>query len=196
MPNWVYNNVLVSGKIKEVDRFKEHMSRPFKYQVKSVIDNVSGYTEETGQFNFFNVIAPSEDIMDQYAEQPARAGVPTSDPQWWAKTLDVSETDNSWYNWNIRNWGTKWNAANATVEELAQRRPDKKRLLYTFDTPWDAPIKLYNNMAEQWPNLVFFMRSQEETGWGVRAKYKNGKGVYLDYLDYVMPDFLDKLLRK
>jgi hypothetical protein len=39
----------------------------------------------------------------------------------------------TWYEWCLREWGTKWNPSEVAVDD------DPQRLTYRFDTAWDAP---------------------------------------------------------
>ena len=40
----------------------------------------------------------------------------------------------NWYDWHVKNWGTKWNASNTYVEDLGDGR-----VRIEFDTPWSTP---------------------------------------------------------
>jgi hypothetical protein len=42
----------------------------------------------------------------------------------------------TWYEWRVKNWGTKWNARRAELTE------DAGLLVFHFDTPYDAPRAL------------------------------------------------------
>lgn len=46
----------------------------------------------------------------------------------------------SWYNWRIKNWGTKWNATNDYIDEDA--------LVMEFETAWDAPINIIMELSK------------------------------------------------
>ena len=61
-----------------------------------------------------------------------------------------SEGDN-WYNWNVNNWGTKWDA-DPQVFDI-----DENNISLDFSTAWSPPIYLYDYLTEQ--------------GWDVEALY-------------------------
>ena len=42
--------------------------------------------------------------------------------------------DLTWYNWNIRNWGTKWNAYNSSCQTIDGVTE------IIFDTAWSPPL--------------------------------------------------------
>jgi len=48
-----------------------------------------------------------------------------------------------WYNWNIKNWGTKWDVDLENIE-----RVDENTLTAVFDSAWSPPIEAYNHMVE------------------------------------------------
>lgn len=47
----------------------------------------------------------------------------------------------SWYDWNTANWGTKWNASETDVDEKRQR--------IEFDTAWDMPRPILQEIANK-----------------------------------------------
>lgn len=54
--------------------------------------------------------------------------------------------DGSWYDWCIRNWGTKWDVGGAN--EFADQ-PDANTLELKFDSAWSPPIEAYRALEEQ-----------------------------------------------
>ena len=92
--------------------------------------------------------------LDEYQEQPKRSELDLKDENWWADTQKVASTDNSWYNWNIRNWGTKWETQ--TEDGCINDQTDES-ITVCFDTAWSPPIEFYSKM--------------EDLGWSVKAYY-------------------------
>lgn len=50
----------------------------------------------------------------------------------------------SWYDWNIANWGTKWDLCEVRVD-----RHDANNITLSFDTAWSPPIEAYGTLEEQ-----------------------------------------------
>lgn len=104
------------------------------------------------EFDFNNLITPS-------------------DTEWYHK-------DDNWYNWNIANWGTKWNAYDVVLNEAIDN--DHPFLGYTFTTAWSPPtgvmLALVDYMVEQRLDVYMDWCYEEEQGWGGRMHYdmKNG----------------------
>lgn len=70
-----------------------------------------------------------------------------------------------WYDWNVANWGTKWDLCDITVSQ-----PYDDTVLLHFDTAWSPPIEAYAKL--------------EELGFQVRAYYYESgmqfAGIYED----------------
>ena len=81
-----------------------------------------------------------------------------------------------WYDWNIENWGTKWDAYDVDVH-----RPTAEELYITFDTAWAPPVPVIQAMQEQHPELSIFA-SFDEYGMMIRGEIEtDGTVTYLDY---------------
>lgn len=50
----------------------------------------------------------------------------------------------SWYDWNIANWGTKWDLCEPRIERI-----DDNTVQITCDTAWSPPITAYESMLEK-----------------------------------------------
>jgi hypothetical protein len=84
---------------------------------------------------------------------------------------------NHWYDWNVRNWGTKWDVAIRHGEEYPETElmeEDETSLSYRFNTAWSPPVPAIDKLSQQYPDLEFNLYYQEETGWGGEIEFKNG----------------------
>lgn len=61
-----------------------------------------------------------------------------------------------WYNWNVRNWGTKWELSDVSLD-----RTDRE-LTYYMESAWSPPVEAINNLAKQYPTLTFTIKSLDE----------------------------------
>ena len=60
------------------------------------------------------------------------------------------KTDDRWYDWNIKNWGTKWGSFNGSMEF------DKKygdEVSYKFDTAWSPPAPILKALQDKFPDI-------------------------------------------
>jgi len=71
-----------------------------------------------------------------------------------------------WYDWRIAKWGTKWNAANTTV--------DKEERRITFDTAWAAPLPVVEALAK---TANFIHSWEDEDGTVKENTYLDGKKI-------------------
>ena len=114
MPNWVYNGLTIEGPKESIFKLVEQMNKPFTTFTHEMTENgmtSKDFTYENPIFSFWNIIAPTD--FEAYKGDSARSTLDSSDPNWWSDTQALAKTDNSWYNWNIRNWGVKWDVANS-----------------------------------------------------------------------------------
>jgi len=63
-----------------------------------------------------------------------------------------------WYDWQIANWGTKWDAR---VEEYDDSNADIEVYVY-FDTAWNAPDEFFKFFADKYPDARFENEYNEE----------------------------------
>ena len=49
-----------------------------------------------------------------------------------------------WYDWQVKNWGTKWDVGWADGAELV----DINTVVLNFDSPWNAPVTAYYALSE------------------------------------------------
>ncbi len=174
MPNWVYNSLAIEAVEADPQQIKELMTQlnqPFSVTHDS-------WNVDTGQmeknpttynnpiFAFWNVIRPLN-LEAYFGEQPKH------DP-----SKPITFDSDHWYDWNIRNWGTKWDVANqdgdSPYNDTSMENTDNS-VIYSFNTAWSVPYPAILKLSEQYPELVMSLFYQEETGWGGNAQFMNGK---------------------
>lgn len=85
----------------------------------------------------------------------------------WMVPRPADQEDN-WYDWNISNWGTKWDVDTAEVVD----DNEEDSIVITFDTAWAPPLDAFRTWAER-DGRVTFELSFFEPGVGFvgRANY-------------------------
>ena len=170
MPNWVYNGLTIEGNPEQVDKLVEQMNTPFVNSVTSRGD-LSYEIKQTKFinpiFSFRNIIGPTD--LDAYQGQPDMS----------KPFGDFSGDD--WYNFNIRNWGTKWDVAVAEDDQYSDTYMEgpvenggNKVVYYNFNTAWSRPVPAITKLSEQYPSLLFTLSYEEETGWGGEMEFLRG----------------------
>lgn len=162
MPNWVHNSMVVTGSEEEVKRFVDQAGQPYitKYKIYNQETNEYELTEykNESELSFWNFVRPEEEILEEYyGEEPRRSLADA-----------IKFEGNHWYDWNVRNWGCKWDASEVSLEQWGSGE-----VQYTFETPWGPPIEAFRVMAAQFPELEISVTYTEEQGWG-------GEGVGMD----------------
>lgn len=174
MPNWVYNGLTIEGKPESVKKLMEQMNSPFvrvhdQWNVKTQQMEKQQVTYPNPVFAFWNIIKPTD--MEAYdGPQPKTDSL--------AEALTFSS--DHWYDWNVRNWGTKWDVAisstetypNTTIEDTVNG--DNHVVHYNFETAWSRPMTALLNLSEQYPDLLFTLSYEEETGWGGECEILRG----------------------
>lgn len=73
----------------------------------------------------------------------------------------------TWYEWRIKNWGTKWPAGGIVVNENSVE----------FDTAWSFPTQIVQRLSELFPDInISYLYADEDCGYNTgRGKFVAGK---------------------
>lgn len=168
MPNWVFNELKVSGSPTEVQKLKEQMNKPFTDLIEILGKSGRELKEvkySNPVFSFRNIIAPTDlKVYRSYDEEDERF----------------------WYDWNTRNWGVEWDVAvpddgpqypyTQIVSDFSLVSAKANRILtYKFRTPLGTAEYALLTLSLQYPTLRFTLEYQADTGWGGETQYQNGK---------------------
>ena len=155
MPNWVFNHLTIDGSKEDIAKVKAQVGAVVKRKYKGV-DEVDEKIDEEPIFSFMNILPPPEDKLEEYhAVHGYTGGEKTGD------------TEYNWYNFNVREWGTKWDARDVDLLE-----EHKTSLHYKFDTAWSPPTPVIEKLAQQNPNLNITLEYREEQGWGAEINFQ------------------------
>ena len=176
MPNWVYNGLTIEGPKESVTKLVEQMNTPFTRihdnwdtSTMSMVKKQTLYSSPI--FSFWNIIKPTD--LEAYDNQPNR-------------TLPIAEQlkfeGNDWYSWNVRNWGVKWDVAVSNDEKYPDTymegptpNGDNLVVYYNFNTAWGIAEPALAELSSQYPDLLFTLGYEEETGWGGELEILRGK---------------------
>ena len=171
MPNWVYNSLTIEGSAEDISAIKKQVNQPFQRQHDSwnmetkemeLVDTL--YPNPV--FAFWNIIKPTN--LEAYNKQ-ADHTLPIAD--------QLLFSGDNWYDFNVRNWGTKWDVAVSWDEEYPETElmeESETSLAYRFNTAWSPPEPAIAKLSEQYPNCSFTLSFEEETGWGGEYLFENG----------------------
>lgn len=156
MPNWVFNNVDIYGTKESLDEFRE---RALAY--KSLFTDCDPDDPEPfePEFSFHAFITLPESKYAEYRETngsklDGNGGI-----------IRTGDTEFNWYNWNTKNWHTKWDACNPEIDVNSDTN-----IQIRFDTAWSPPMPVFEKMVSMFPALSFNIEWEEEQEWGGRAR--------------------------
>lgn len=173
MPNWVYNGLTIQGPKESVTKLKEQMNQPFtrvhnnwNTETQQMEKKLTTYPNPV--FAFWNIIKPTD--LDAYDKQPD-----------WSNGINNDGDD--WYTWNLRNWGTKWDVAVSADDKHPDTYMEETEdewtasVFYNFNTAWGVADKALTNLSSQYPDLLFTLSYEEESGWGGECEYLRGETI-------------------
>ena len=139
MPNWCYNHLEISANADYI--------LPLKEVIQKIIKESNGKKEYPKLFSLFYPVPeelnytvgyPPSKTADQIAELVKRYGA----------------TD--WYDWSLKNWGCKWDAADMDIQES-----NDVFIHLCFNTPWSPPISFYTKLANDYKVDIHATYSEE-----------------------------------
>jgi len=128
-------------------------------------NEVSIYSEDANQIRSFMKFVKSKDCdfdFNRIVPSPNWNKTPDENGELPVKDKDApsfmdirkfptsGKTDDRWYDWNIKNWGTKWGSFNGSMEF------DKKygdEVSYKFDTAWSPPAPILKALQDKFPDI-------------------------------------------
>ena len=174
MPNWVYNGLTIEGPKDSVIKLKEQMNQPFLDYITPNGDlaySIEKTKYSNPVFSFRNIISPTD--LEAYKAQP---------------DFKAEGEQNDWYSWNIRNWGVKWDVAVSNDDKHPDTYMEEHEngenyvVYYNFNTAWGVADKALTNLSSQYPDLLFTLSFEEETGWG--GEWEILRGVIISQSEY------------
>ena len=186
MPNWVSNTITATAESKtQLDAFLEK-AKGEQSQIRS---------EGNEDFHFGAFVHPSDENLPYY-----KGEIEEEKPEGWEEMTPAEQMAHSlkfsgrnWYDWNITNWGTKWDAGDTHIERVGDLDA-----LISFQTAWAIPEPILHAIAEQHPELTFNIWAEEEQGWGAEFFAEKGElsltrewDIPNSHADYVERDNVD-----
>ncbi len=132
MPNWCENRVsFYSDNTEEIAELKEIFNS----------DNV------------FQKIKPAPDwknTPNEAGQLPVKREVKNPAGQIVYTTYDFPDgkNDDRWYDWNVNNWGTKWD-----IDGGISDGDDDYCFEISFETAWAPPEGIYYELREKYPDV-------------------------------------------
>ena len=184
MPNWCYNYLSAEGSEDEISKLKLQLNRPFtkvhdQWNPETSKMEMKEYSYSNPVFAFHNIYNHKQDgISDEIYNSQADHSVPLQEQLMFA--------GNNWYDWNVRNWGTKWDV---DADDIDFERVDGQ-VHASFDTAWGPPLAFYRSLEEDhgYKVIGYYI----ESGQDFCGIYEDGDYEHYD-IDENVPDRLDEV---
>jgi len=95
----------------------------------------------------------------------------------WMSPRPKAEED--WYNWNIQNWGTKWDICDAYIDDVIE----DDEIQFSFSTAWAPPIEAFHTWAVNDGRVQFTLEYWEPGCAFVGSANYDGEYFDDDYVD-------------
>lgn len=166
MPNWVTSRTVIEGPAEVIADLRKQVSTPYTspWDADQTV---------SGPFLLWNIIRPLD--MVAYLGQPAKvANNPVDNLEAWREEIQQEmRVGMDWWNWNVRNWGTKWETTSAGVME--DETTDTKLVVY-YDTAWSPPAAALEILSRQYPDAVITSLFRDENDcFAGRVQFAKGE---------------------
>jgi len=87
--------------------------------------------------------------------------------------------EEGWYEWNIENWGTKWNCDAQDWVKVENPNEDESSVTFWFDSAWSPPTALYEFIESI--STMNIKASYNEGGMGFVGEFVDGVDECFNY---------------
>ena len=139
-----------------------------------------GYEQAEGHWEVNGLLIEKEVLDNGTIKDFVAAGFGGSEVCPTHKLGEISSHPDWWYNWNVANWGTKWNCGEVWSDRADDLATDG-RTSYNFETAWSPASPVIEALAEQFPTLTITHRYCEAgMGFAGEVVYERGSFVSQD----------------
>lgn len=173
MPNWCNNNFSIKGNVDTIRDLWESAQK-------------SG--------GLLSAIAPLPEILEG-TTSPTPADIDSSLQQ----TMIAQTGSDNWYDWQVRNWGTKWDV-DLDGLEFTDNGDGTAMIEGWFESAWSPPIEAYETLADDFDSCHIHATYHEpgmDFGgvWDSDGDCEMFDGIS-EYLDNNEPDLWSPLARE
>ena len=136
MPNWTSNEVRFKSRInskRQLSRLKKRLRGVVEYE-DYISPTETKKSKEVNVFDFNKIIKMPKALKG--TTSPTQKGDEKKAEQ---RLKKYGAKD--WYDWNNKNWGTKWNSCETEIIE-----DERDGLTYSFNTAWDCPREIVEKL--------------------------------------------------
>jgi len=200
MPNWASSKVTLIGDYDTVMAIKDRLAKPYTtpWAGETNWDNTTIPAEQVeGVFLLWNIVKP--DNLDTYLERDKKAfeqivkadpdlveidkadrtSTPFDSNEALVQILQERKTSDDWYNWNVRNWGTKWEITDKASVFYEIPTDTGLEICYHLESAWSPPAEALDHLARQYPDITINLSSIDESDcFAYEAQWLDGDKFY------------------
>ena len=166
MPNWCANAVTIKGTEEKIAEIK-----------KVVTDYHAEYYDKSGNnptvkgLLAYCISEPDYDVV------PVKETYPKD-----GEANKATIRKNSWWDWRVQNWGTKWEVAAHIVDD------SEKEIVLRFDSAWAPPLEAYSELLKR-EGITSILAFYYEQAMDFAGKYKDGELEQIQISNLTHADF-------
>ena len=158
MPNWCENCLLIKGTKEQLKLFiKKNMGYPVQYPPQ--LKGEKRKRSKKVKYFCFNAMVRTpkkvvkigydggKKVSEELMEKARKTGE------------DVFPIDG--FNWNIANWGTKWDIDHQKITKKRITWEGDEQIHLYFSTAWNPPFRWFEKVVQAFPKLEFKMNYWE-----------------------------------
>lgn len=153
MPNWATNTLAFSGPKESVDRVRESLvpeegdtaARDYMLDFNHLVPMPEALNGVASPTKVVTTREEADEINKSFPWRDRKA-ITRSE----AELLTALYGATNWYDWSLRNWGTKWNGSGVVV-----LRDTPGLLVLRFDTAWTEPGEYLEKISRKHGLTIF-----------------------------------------
>ena len=169
MPNWTFNILKVTDETqldkKSLEKDGSKDEKASRKELKKFVEENILKKKTYDKDGNVNVEIDEEYELTFQGSVPRPKSLDISSPARTDKEKKIAEDNlkkygaTDWYDWNIYNWGAKWDADSHSVEDDSECG----EVHVYFHTAWSPPLEWLQRVSKRYPSLLFDMNVEEES---------------------------------
>ena len=200
MPNHTANNFTITGPIADIKRFidivKDGDTALSFNKLVPMPDELRGISSPVRIVTQDNI----DEVWATWNKQKEDGTLPEyqkSGPFGLGITQETSDRliekygTNDWYDWAVKNWGTKWDCYDVTEWDITENGDNSSATIY-YETAWSPATQMWLNVSKQYPTIQFFHEFADEGGFFLGDEtIKDGKIIFENEYDWNSDEGVD-----
>lgn len=150
MPNWCFNEVVISGSAADIKKIYEKFdcaNNKFSFQSYMPVPKDLLHVQD-GSLTIKGV------KYDKWYQDPdTEECIPLTEEN--KHSLMTKYGATCAFDWRMKHWGTKWDAQIHSLNTWISEDGSCGDIMVNFDTPWGPPEMIYEQLVKEFPDVNF-----------------------------------------